>query len=49
MKKRQGFKDILKKIGEIRITKDKRKNTIIIVFWYMLVIAMFFLMYHIFI
>jgi len=49
MGKRQGFKDILKQIGEIRITKDKRKNTIIIVFWYMFVVAMFFLMYHIFI
>jgi hypothetical protein len=47
--KQQGLKDILKQIGEIRITKDKRKNTIIIVFWYLLVAALFFLLYHVFV
>ncbi len=48
MGRRQGFKDILKQIGEIRITKDKRKNTLVIVLLYIFVAAMFFLMYLIF-
>jgi len=48
VRRRQSFKDILKQIGEIRITKDKRKNLIIIVFWYIFVVAMFFLLYHVF-
>lgn len=49
MRRTLGFKDILKQIGEIRITKDKKKNTIILVTWYIFIAAMFFLMYHIFI
>ncbi len=48
MRKRQRFNDVLKQIGETRLTKNKRMSSIILVFWYMFIAVMFFLMYQIF-